>query len=886
MSNRSIEEKKRDSEADLIREIHLLDSEIEKESARNLQLIAKNVRLTKEYHEIKRWESSWLVLKMANCHKFLRKMRQLFTGQKNWRQLFDRTLAKKNSKKKLKQLKYRLYDLGFEERALKELKQLFNKTDNTFLKRSVAWELSLWYANQYQSEKAEKALYYLTYAKQSFKDQEMQRRIAIMQAECYLLVNQKDKAEKIIEVALKEVSHIDLYLAMANISDTVLERIQWINQGIKMYNLSEISIEGKKRTTYDSITTTVSAMDKAEPEGNKPLVSIIVPVYNAEKEIDTAIRSIINQSWNNLEVIIVDDHSTDSTFVKIKELATKDDRIIIAQTEVNSGAYVARNTALQLATGDFVTINDADDWSHPEKIAIQVKHLINNPEIMANTSQQARTTEELLSYRRGKPGAYVFANMSSLMFRRKPVLSKLGYWDSVRFGADGELKSRLKRVFGKDSVVDLATGPLSFQRQTSTSLTGDSAFGYPGFFMGVRKEYREAYEDHHKQNPDKLYYRFFQEQRPFPVPEPMSPTREKKDELGYRHFDVILVSEFRLLGGTNMSNVEEIKAQTAMGLRTGLVQLNRYDLNSVEKINSNIRDLVDGEQVQFICYGEKVTCDVLIVRHPPILQDRQKYVPMIKAKSIKVIINQPPKREYSKDGQWLYDFKTTAKQLKIYFGKSGKWYPIGPVIREALLTHHQTDLSKIQLSNEDWVNIINVDEWRRTERPNRREKVRIGRHSRSQYVKWPDTKEMLLQVYPNREDYEIHVLGGAGVPKKLLGSLPDNWRVLEFGDQHPRDFLATLDVFVYYTHPDWIESFGRVIFEAMAVGVPVIIPPSYRKLFGEAAIYAEPNEVETKIERLINDPDYYNGQVKLAQKYVEEHFGYTKHANRIKAHII
>lgn len=63
------------------------------------------------------------------------------------------------------------------------------------------------------------------------------------------------------------------------------------------------------------------------------------------------------------------------------------------------------------------------------------------PKLAANMSQQARATSELLFHRRGNPGHYVFDNMSSLMFRREPVLQKLGYWDSVRFGADSELSN-------------------------------------------------------------------------------------------------------------------------------------------------------------------------------------------------------------------------------------------------------------------------------------------------------------------------------------------------------------------------------------------------------------------------------------------------------------
>jgi hypothetical protein len=349
-----------------------------------------------------------------------------------------------------------------------------------------------------------------------------------------------------------------------------------------------------------------------------------------------------------------------------------------------------------------------------------------------------------------------------------------------------------------------------------------------------------------------------------------------------RHFDVIIASEFRLLGGTNMSNIEEIKAQKQHGLKTGLVQLSRYDLNSVEQINPHVRETIDGDRVEMIVYGEKVSCDVLIVRHPPALQEWQKYVPDVKAGRVEVIVNQPPQRDYGEKGERLYSFKECVKHLKMYFGQEGTWYPIGPEIRKTLDKYHKAELDEINLAEEDWVNIIHVDEWWRG-RYTREEgsPIRIGRHSRDQYVKWPESREKMMLTYPTEGPYEIHVLGGAKSPKKVLGELPTNWNVKEFGEESPQSFLKRLDVFVYYTHSDWVEAFGRVIFEAMAAGVPVVIEPKYKDLFGEAAIYAEPEEVLEAIEKLMSQPERYEAQVEKAKQYVDEHFGYAKHITRI-----
>jgi glycosyltransferase involved in cell wall biosynthesis len=791
------------------------------------------------------------------------------------------TGTKRVQLKKIELYKYRLLNLGFYEKGLEDLEEIIKNSQDAYQKRLAAWELALWHANQYSEESAKRCQQFLSIAVEGEKDKELLRRAAVLMAECYQILGDVERGKQVIKDALEWNKHPDLYLAAANLETSLPAKVQWINKVFDYYKVENINIHIKdQKSPYDSMTSEPFD-NRAERLMFEPKVTVIIPVYNAQDVIETSLTSVLRQSWRNLEIFVVDDGSTDRTSEIVAEFARKDSRIQFIQSETNSGAYVSRNLALQKATGEFVTINDADDWSHPRKIETQIEHLLKNPKVIGNFSQQARATNDLKFFRRGKPGMYMFSNMSSFMFKRKPVLEKIGYWDSVRFGGDSEFIKRIKLVFGEKSVVELPTAPLSFQRQSIHSLTGHSAFGFPGYFMGARKEYKEAHERYHQDHKEDLYYPFPMEKRPFAIPEPMLPVRKEKSQDGRRHFDVIIASEFRLLGGTNMSNIEEIKAQTKMGLRTGLIQLSRYDLNTMGPINPKVRDMIDGEQVEMLVYGEKVSCDVLIVRHPPILQEWQRYLPDVKAKSVHVIVNQPPKRDYSDSGQTLYNINRCMEHLVKYFGTKGKWYPIGPQVREVLNKYHREELFSVPLADEDWVNIINVSEWRRPNRPKNGSKIKIGRHSRDQYVKWPCDREELLSIYPDSEPYEVQILGGAKSPRKVLGQIPSNWKVYEFGEFEPREFLAGLDVFVYYTHPDWVEAFGRVIFEAMAVGVPVIVPPSYQSLFGDVAIYAEPHEVRAKIEELMSDDEYYQQVVERAYHYVEKHFGYSKHASRL-----
>ena len=107
-------------------------------------------------------------------------------------------------------------------------------------------------------------------------------------------------------------------------------------------------------------------------------VSIVTPAYNAERFIHEAIESVINQTYSNWEMIIVDDCSTDETTDIVKNYQQKDDRIKLIELEENSGSAVARNTAMDHATGRYLAFLDSDDLWTPEKLDKQLKFMVDN----------------------------------------------------------------------------------------------------------------------------------------------------------------------------------------------------------------------------------------------------------------------------------------------------------------------------------------------------------------------------------------------------------------------------------------------------------------------------------------------------------------------------
>ena len=105
------------------------------------------------------------------------------------------------------------------------------------------------------------------------------------------------------------------------------------------------------------------------------LVSIIVPIYNTEGFLDRCLRSIVSQTYKDIEIILVDDGSTDSSLGICKEYASKDYRVKLL-SQPNSGASAARNNGLNHTQGDYVMFVDSDDWIEQDLVQILLDDII------------------------------------------------------------------------------------------------------------------------------------------------------------------------------------------------------------------------------------------------------------------------------------------------------------------------------------------------------------------------------------------------------------------------------------------------------------------------------------------------------------------------------
>ena len=110
----------------------------------------------------------------------------------------------------------------------------------------------------------------------------------------------------------------------------------------------------------------------------KPLVSVIIPCYNAEKFVSQSVYSVINQTYTNLEIIVIDDCSTDGTLDILNNIAVLDSRVVVIRNEYNLKLPATLNVGIAQSRGSYIARMDADDISVENRIQLQLDFLMNN----------------------------------------------------------------------------------------------------------------------------------------------------------------------------------------------------------------------------------------------------------------------------------------------------------------------------------------------------------------------------------------------------------------------------------------------------------------------------------------------------------------------------
>ena len=768
----------------------------------------------------------------------------------------------------------RLLWAGFATDAVKELRAIKSSDVVEPEERAgAAWALARWYASVGEYAPA---LNELNQAKGLIAEHDWSRDHRLLEISILAELGRPREAEQALQDALNILGKLpEICLLAANVTalgaeadddrKTAERRLSWINETFVAAGFAPIELADPLRPlTFDNIAT--SAVAK-HPKAGAAKLSVIMPAYNAAETLPIALRSVLAQSWDNIEILVVDDASTDDTWSILQSFAAADHRVKPQRHDQNRGAYSARNTGLRNASGDLVTVHDADDWSHAEKFAAQAADLLDTGRFL-NTTMSARIFPDFTVRLKVINLAVLHDNIGSLMARRADLVA-VGGWDEPRMAADEELYFRLRSLHHLGQNLICPGVPLTLALVRGDSLMASSSTGMATIKYGARRQYKEAYRHWHatemaKARPELV---MSQQDRPFPIPSICK--TQRADQL---HYDVLHVSDFAQPGGNAVSNAYMMEAGHGLGLKQAWFQWPSIDAVT-RAVDPQVRERVHAAMADCIVAGENLDCKVVVVSQPVILGNVPDPLPTIKAGACILIADQVPFGDKQRNA---YDFNQAIRVAHSVFGVEPIVAPVLPSIRRNI----RNGTNRVRLTKRNWLLPLDVTAWKRDiiRWDGNRLPVLGGVH----YLEGGLRKRRARRAYCADRACEVQIFGKR---KADADDFPSNWSFIDAGETLIRDFLVALDFCICYPPKKTSGSFDPAPIEAMAVGVPVILPPRFREVYGDAAVYAEPKDVFDTISELWRSKAKYEKQVSRGFRFVERNCSYEDFAERLKPYL-
>ncbi len=759
---------------------------------------------------------------------------------------------------------------GYSRYALPELERTASDEGARVGDRvAAAWYLIRWY---FVSGDLDSALRCVELVRQL--QSQIGHRFVLAEVEIYIASGQYEAASAALKRALQEFgSSTDLKL----LNSTVVRHIG-IAEGKSLPTVERDQLSALNEVF---VAAGLAALEKDRPD--RPLslanlvahpqprhascdakVSVVLPACNAEETVGWALLSLLRQTWSNLEVIVVDDGSHDGTLAIVNRIAEQDDRVRVIRMASNVGSYAARNAGARQASGEYVTVHDADDWSHPQRIELQMDALRASPHAIAVESHCVRTGMSLETGTAWLPRGTLFqVNYTSLMFRRE-LLDRIGLWDEVRVSGDGEFSARLRSVYGQGAVLRMPRQCLLALALTRPgSLTQSQATHVRTLFHGVRWNYRDAYKAWHKRlvRGDLRGLPFRQAERPFPVPVGNVPGRAQDFAL-----QVLVVADFADPGAHRASALDYVRAASSCRERVGILHWRHYCRQGRTPLRAETYEMCQQHGASIVNPGDVVSTDIVLVVDADLLRYQMDPRPVIDASVVIVIDDDAGHENTAPTGIDAHSDLIDQHVRDAFRGRcvrvsscskpeSDVWYPV---------------VASIERAGRE-------QRWRR---PDRVTPV-LGRHCIDGARKWPREAGTILNCWGGKEVWDVRFMGGADHAVRVLGYHPANWTVWPADSMGIDAFLDGLDFLVDFRREGEPVRAFRTVLEAMAAGVPVILPPAAEHLFGDAAVYASGDRVAPVIESIWQSESRYLSQVNSGLKFVRRHCSVDSFARRI-----
>jgi len=339
------------------------------------------------------------------------------------------------------------------------------------------------------------------------------------------------------------------------------------------------------------------------------------------------------------------------------------------------------------------------------------------------------------------------------------------------------------------------------------------------------------------------------------------------------HFDIVHAGDPRYLGGTSSALRTEIAAGVAAGLRIAFLPYLGPRSTTVTGMEPRLLETITSLDIPVLIASDVVETELLFAHNPMVFERLPDRPVRLRTKHVVMVLHHPL---FDGAGVAQYDCNRLITSLRHTFGAPVSLAPISPIVRNQLGPVHQFDGSILPV---DLPNLIDVNEWPLRDRPPPSSHAVLGRHSRNDPLKWPDTEAEVHAAYPVNDVCSVRVLGGAPIDRSIDG--PGGWSVRPFTDHGVSQFLQSLDFFVFFHSRQWVEAFGIAIAEAMATGLVTLLPERFRATFGDGAVYCKPDEVSDVLKFFMARPDEYKRQARAARARIVACHGLETYSDRL-----
>lgn len=637
--------------------------------------------------------------------------------------------------------------------------------------------------------------------------------------------------------------------AISNTIDTHEEWLDGFNRPFVENGLTKIDLPRTTPNTFNELTT---APTLEQNEG--PKVSVILTSYRpARQDILNAVSSILAQTYRNIELIIVDDASPPQFDEILEEIVSLDSRIRLIKLTKNGGTYRARNAAIAAATGKYVTGQDADDWSHPQRLAHQVAYLQDNPTASGVVVQAIRMNDELI---RVFPGRLPQRLCEVSLMLPAEVARQLGGYIDARKGADSEFRRRLETRYARK--VHLIEKPLYLTRIGHDSLS--AADFKPGWSHPVRRAFWNATQHWHENALDEDLT--LQESLRSPVPVPNRFKVVQPEDLPL--YDVVFINDWRSYGLSQRIMLDQIRLLARAGKRVGLMHLESLLSPSKEttRLCKEVQNYINAGTVNEVIPDESAASEVGILSDPSILQFLSPGEISFTARQVFLMPALAPKP--TANTQFLYLPEPCQRIAEDVFSGDVVWSSPDPAVRQNLAESSWD----IPVLSEHCPPVLHVETWdHNRSKPSPHSPV-IGTHTENLEALWPDNLDTVKRLWPATGTAEVRILGDARALLRKFGlkNYPIDWVVFRDQEIQPEAFMRSIDYFVYFPAGDLIQSFCREALEAAAAGTLVILPERFKEFHRESALYAEEDEVPALIAFFQKDTEAYYDHVRVQMR--------------------